>query len=140
MAGPSSTDPCYVTRAELCSALGCSPTELDTLERQKIIWPSVGRVKGDTRPVLFSPIDGALASVALRASRLGIKGRHLTALMDKLRTRQARLGPGWRGWAVFDDAGIDLVDVDADVGRFVRSFRDPTSLLFLPITIPDDQA
>jgi hypothetical protein len=106
------------TRARLCAGAGISPHTLDTLERQHIAVPTVGRASGDTRPVSYDPVDAAVTVAAWRAYRLGVRGRELRRFADHLRARRDRLTPGWSGLVVYDGSGVDLLPhrFDAPVG------------------------
>jgi hypothetical protein len=131
-----SPDPRYRTRAQLETELKMTATELDTLDRQQIITSSVERTSGSTKPVLYTDVDVAVAAVALSAFRFGIRGRHLRAAIELLRSRDGRLTPGWSGFAVFDPGGVELLEVGSSFDRHMFGFRFPTTVLIVPVTVP----
>lgn len=127
--------PGMYTRAELEADLGISPVELDTLERQHIIVASERRHRGDTRPVLFSATDVALARFVSSARRFGMRGEQLRTVALRLAGKRRRLVPGWSGWAVIDvDGDVTLLDAGQCVDDVVRA--DPRPLLAVPLAVP----
>jgi hypothetical protein len=98
-----------LTRAELCARANIAARTLDTLERQSIAVPTVGRSPGDTRPVRYDPVDAAVTVAAVHAHHLGVKGTPLRLFADQLRSRRSRLAGGWSGLAVFDGTSVDLL-------------------------------
>ena len=129
--------PGMYTRAELEADLGVSTNELDTLERQKIIVASERRQPGDTRPVLFSTADVAIARFAQGARRFGLRGEQLREVTARLATKRRRLLPGWAGWVVLDDDGdIELVGPGASLDAVMTGA--PRSLLAVHIEVPSD--
>ena len=127
--------PGMYTRAELEADLNISPAELDTLERQHIIVASERRRRGDTRPVLFSAADVALARFVNSARRFGMRGEQLRVVATQLSTKRRRLVPGWSGWVAVDvDGDVTLLDADQRVDDVIRG--DPRPLLAVPLSVP----
>lgn len=133
----ASATPGYYTRAQIEAALGLSPTERDTFERAGIIGPRQRRAKGDTRPLLYSASDLAVAQLAMGAHRLGLRGEPLRKLVDAVRVKQRRLVHGWVGSAVIDaDGDVELVPSDSDLSGELDVRRDVEALLVLRVQVP----
>jgi hypothetical protein len=124
------------TRTQMRTLLSMTATELDTLERQAIVSPTVQRSAGDTRPAYYSPVDVAVVAAAVAAGRLGVRGRNLARFTELLATRRKRLTPGWSGWAAWDGEAVELLAEAADVGRVTAGFASPAALLLIPIEVP----
>jgi hypothetical protein len=125
------------TRSDLRRLYNISVTELDTLERQGIVRPTVTRKSGETLPVLYSPVDAAVAGAAAAAGKVGIRGRRLARFAEQLAARRNRLRPGWSGWAVFDGEGVDLEPDGVDLASVTGRFPSRLSLLLVPVDVPD---
>lgn len=133
----ASSTPGYFTRAQVEEDLGLTANERDTFERAGIIGATERRVRGDTRPVLYSATDLALARAAMAAHRLGVRGEALRHLVAAIQPKRGRLVPGWSGFAIVD-AGldVDLVPVGVDVGALIASRGTQPALLVLHLTVP----
>lgn len=127
----------FCTRAEVETRLGLTPTERDTFERAGILGPTEKRKRGDTRPVLYSPIDVGLGHMAMAAHRLGIRGENLRKLVEAVRERERRLVPGWNGTAVVDAYGeASLVPHGGDIGVELADRLSSSALIVVPLSIP----
>lgn len=134
----SSRVPGFYTRADVEADLGLTTTERDTFERAGILGPRERRERGDTRPLLYSGADLALARIAMSAHRFGIRGEALRRLVDAVRLKHRRLAPGWSGLVVIDpDGDVELIADGRDVGADLASRGDLTALLLLRVQVPD---
>ncbi len=121
------------SRRALREALGATPTELDTLERQGVIGAS--HRGPDGRVGLYDEVDTALAGLALQGFRIGVRGRALANFVQAARARAPRLAPGWNGWVAFDGAAVELCATPADLASVVSSYRSPTALVIVPLQV-----
>lgn len=128
--------PGFFTRAQVEQDLGLSADQLDTLERQGALGPSQRREAGDTRPVLYTAVDLALARITVRAWRFGVRGEPLRALAARAGTKRKRLVPGWRGFLVVEaDGDVDLVPASG-LDAYAAGFSSPPSLLAVWVEMP----
>lgn len=133
----SSRTPGFFTRAQLEDDLGLSATERDTFERAGVFGPTQRRARGDTRPVLYSATDLALARVAMAAHRLGIRGEQLRRLVAAIGLKQGRWYPGWHGHVLVDANGdVDLVPHSIDLPTVLTARSPAPALLVLTVQVP----
>ena len=134
----TSREPGFYTRAQVEEDLGLTATELDTFERAGVLGAEQRRRRGDTRPVLYSTSDLAIARFAMGAHRLGVRGEQLRRLSDALRLKRKRLQPGWDGLVVVDaDGDVELLDDPADLAGYLRRYPlAVASLLVTKLSVP----
>lgn len=133
---PSRT-PGYLSRVQLEDRLGLSATERDTFERAGIIGSAEPRRRGDTRPVLYSPTDIALAQAAMDLHRLGLRGEQLRRVMELARLKERRPVVGWTGHLVVDEHGdVGLVPTGGDLGGELLARGDVAAVLVVRIDVP----
>ncbi|MGY1809141.1 hypothetical protein ACI8AF_17370 [Blastococcus sp. SYSU D00669] len=135
----TSREPGFYTRAQVEEDLGLTATELDTFERAGVLGAEQRRRRGDTRPVLYSTSDLAVARFAMAAHRLGVRGEQLRRLSDALRLKRKRLQPGWSGLIVVDgDGDVELLADAGGLGDYLRRYPVPVaSLLVTALSVPE---
>lgn len=134
----ASTTPGFYTRAQVEADLGLSATDRDTFERAGIIGPQQRRARGDTRPLLYSASDLAVARLAMSAHRLGVRGEPLRRLVDAVRLKQRRLVHGWNGTAILDaDGDVELLPDGRDLEPELSARAGIDALLVIRLSVPE---
>lgn len=128
-----SPDPGHFTRAQVEAALRLSAGEREALERSGVLVASGRRAPGDTRPVLYSQEDMAVAQAAVAAQRLGLRGEQLRRVADAVRLKQRRFAPGWVGFVLVDDAGDVELSTAHELTAALAAYPPTSPVLVLPV-------
>lgn len=130
--------PGHYTRYEVETTLGISATELNGFERAGVMGSSAKRKRGDTRPVLYTETDLALARLALQAYRFGVRGTPLQQVMAAIEAKRERFSPGTDMVLVIDHHyDVTLLPSTEQVTPDLSTRPNMQAVLLLPLSIPD---
>lgn len=129
--------PGQYTRYEVEAALEITATELNGFERAGVMGSSTKRKRGDTRPVLYTETDLALARVAIHAYRFGVRGTPLQQVMAAISTKRDRFTAGTTVLLVIDHHyDVTVLPSVEQVTPDLSTRPNMQAVLLLPLTIP----